>query len=1184
VYPRAYDDINDERNFYLREKGVIIMSDVHLAPTPWKPDPTPIPQEWMDLIDNLERRTIGMQHEYVLGVRLDARSVGELLRSWGLPLEVVLAGFLQEYDRAFLLTHSLPGMNKVVDHINEANRNKNYIDDENLPPLLTPPYKDLGAVLVAVATYYQALRTIQQQSSDKPAKPGRAMPQRIERTGNSLLNVVKRLGMWYFKRDVEDVTEQLRNPVPFDEDQRDYDRILKKDETVLEETRRFLETTCRAMTGLPVTVIYEKCGVSGLKRRLQDAHTTVTSLKSKSILTSLDLVTFDVVMPTVQDCYIAFAALSQLGHIQDRLTDHIANPKQNGYSQIALGLILDPQSPHARKNAIPVEPARVCQLQIATNTMQAITNYGCLYPACYQRYSKEYYNHFVKDDVAIEGFWQSSEGNVFRVIEQSVLEEIPARDTKAPIVVFDKKRTSVVLPVNATVLDFAYALDSEIGNRAVEAIVNNRKAPLYRSLQTGDIVEIRTSRQTQADYFWLEEGYVRTPKAKRIIKEVISRKNLERRGYELIRDKLRRYHFALPLTEFDEQLRLLLKRFQLGTRQEFLERLEKEDETEFTPDWAAQEIMKQVAEENTRSAAQGTVVWVPVIDTSFMHYISGTYRQRVCGLCRPTHPRDTTIVGRLRKGGRELVVHRETCSHLIDRNPGQLSKPIPMTWQMQSPYRVAFYVKVQDREGLVLDLVRQLRRHKCYLRGIQAEASSPRADIGFIFFTIEVYSDREVLDIWNAIEKIENFNEVQIDRAATPGSIADRLEKLHEQGITRMSKTIIEFDWEELVGMLPVRAPVLMNPFNISRPAGGNMFFGRSEEIKIMQRELCDAREGRALVMYGPRRSGKSSLCKQFIERYMHAPSWGVLYSLQNARKQTEAAVLMQLAERVGEVFHENFQTAAPTWDDFQDNDPQTRFKRFLRKCIEQVPDSRLILVLDEFGGVVDSAERHILGYRFFTFWKELLNSIPQLSLLFALPTSSHHTLSAKSLAHTFSFAQPMAMTFLDSESARRLLSDPLRDLHIAIHPNTMARAVMLTGGNPYYLTLIGQQLISHLNRDVQKQVVSDNDLNQVIEKIIADRTSQNFDFLKSELVYDEELLLLEKMIDLLTGSALQEVQLKKIAFRAGMAAPVARRYLDRLCMGLILSQSGPPSNPIYSFKIELVRRWLIHNRSFFAV
>src|SRR6202521_1461921 len=236
------------------------MVEARPLPTPWKPEPTPVPQEWMVLIDTFEQRMVGMQHEYVLGVRLNARGVGELLRSWGLPLHVVLAGFLQEYDRAFLLTHPIPGMNEVVDHINEANRNKNYIDDENLPPLLTPPYKDLGALLIAVATYFQALRTLQQHV-EKPTK-ARATPKQIERVGNSLLNIVKRLGMWYFKREVEDLTEQLRNPALFDKDLREYKRIFEQDETVLEETRMFLENACREMTGLPVIVIYEKCGVS----------------------------------------------------------------------------------------------------------------------------------------------------------------------------------------------------------------------------------------------------------------------------------------------------------------------------------------------------------------------------------------------------------------------------------------------------------------------------------------------------------------------------------------------------------------------------------------------------------------------------------------------------------------------------------------------------------------------------------------------------------------------------------------------------------------------------------------------------------------------------------------------------------------------------------------------------------
>src|SRR5579859_4003450 len=410
---------------YEREKETIIMPDVKLAP-PWEPEPTVITQEWQNLIDVLEQRTIGMQHEYVLGVRLDARGVGELLRSWGLPLSVVVAGFLQEYDRAFLLAQAMPGMNEIVEHINEANRYKNHIDDGNLPPLLTPPYKDLGALLIAVATYYLALRTIQQ--SDKLPKTGRAKPQQIERTGNSLLNVVKRLGMWYFKRNGEDVTEQLRDPVLFGRDQQEYQQILQQDEALLEETRRFLETACREMTGLPVTVIYERCGVSGLNRRLQDAHTTETSQKVQ--LSGFDLVTFDVIVPIVQDCYTVFGALSQLGHIQDRVTDHIANPKQNGYSQIALGLILDPHSPRAQRFAIPVERAIVCQLQIATRIMQAIASYGCLYPACYQYYAKESYRDDVKDTSSIEHFWNGSEGNVFTIIEQAILEKIPSTDTK----------------------------------------------------------------------------------------------------------------------------------------------------------------------------------------------------------------------------------------------------------------------------------------------------------------------------------------------------------------------------------------------------------------------------------------------------------------------------------------------------------------------------------------------------------------------------------------------------------------------------------------------------------------------------------------------------------------------------------------------------------------------------------
>jgi len=1156
-------------------------TDLYVDLTPWKPTPTDIPAEWKNLIDDLARQAKGTPHEYVLKVKYDAQGVGDLLRSWGLPLPVVMAGYLMEYDKKHIQSSGLEGTDQILQHMNEAYQFTRDIEDENLPPLLTPPYEDLGALLIAVAIYYQALKGLQEQSKERPFT-GR-MLLRIERIGSTLLNIAKRLGMWYFKREIEDLVEHLLNPGKFDEDKQEYERILKQDSFILEDTRRLLVEIYQEMTGHPITVIYTPCGVSGLKRRIQDAHTTATSQKSQ--LTGLDLVTFDVIVPTVGECYTALGALSQLGYIQDRVTDHIANPKNNGYSQIALGLIFNRHSRYLQGTSLSGNPDQVCQLQIATDLTQAIACYGCIHPRYYRLYSMQNYQLEDVKSLPAKQFWNSKEGNVFQVIEQTVSRAISPSDSKNPIVVYDKSRSPIALPINATVLDYAYALDNNIGERAVEAIVNNRKAPLYRTLQAGDIVEIRTARQTQADENWLDEAFANTPRAKRGIKDALNKRYLGRKGYELLQQELRRYRYMLSLEQLDEELRLLLKRFQFESLQAFLEHLENEEKSLYTPNWAAQEIMKQIAERNSApSPDQSRAVWVPAVDMQLTLNKEGAYRQRLCGLCRPSYPRDTKIRGRLRKRSRELVVHKDTCSHLIDRPLGRHSILVPMKWQLQSPaFTVAFFVMVQDRRGIILDLTRQLHRYECDLLTITAQATNPKTGIGHLRFTIEAHSEKEVLDIWEELYKVENITEVIIDAAATPARIRESLEKLRAQHATLSTKTIVEFKWDESVSMLPPRTQVLMNPFDISRPPGENMFFGRSEEIKIMQRELCEGEKGRALIMYGPRRSGKSSICKNFLEHQIHSPSWGVLFSLQNARRQTETTIFMQLAEKVSSTFHEQFQQSAPVWEDYNESEPQVRFKRMLQECIARVPGSRLVLALDEFGGAIESYERHILGFPFFNYWKELMPEIPQLSLIFALPTSSHHTLSSKRFANVFSFAQPFQVTFLDTESAKQLLADPLQDLQIAIHPNTVALAVTLTGGNPYYMTLIGQQIIYQLNHDFHKQLVSDKDLNFVVERFVEGGSYQNFNFLKSELQDKEEFVILETMVDFMSHSNQLEMQLKKIASLVGMPVVTTRRYLDRMRQGLILEENGPLSNPFYSFKIELVRRWLTRSRSFFT-
>ena len=273
----------------------------------------------------------------------------------------------------------------------------------------------------------------------------------------------------------------------------------------------------------------------------------------------------------------------------------------------------------------------------------------------------------------------------------------------------------------------------------------------------------------------------------------------------------------------------------------------------------------------------------------------------------------------------------------------------------------------------------------------------------------------------------------------------------------------------------------------------------------------------------------------------------------------------------------------APDWNQFNDIDPQVRFKRVLQSCLVQIQGSRLVLALDEFGGAIDAYENHFLAPRFFTLWKELMGEIPQLSLIIALPTNAHIILNSKKFGNAFSFAESLQVMFLDTNSAEQLLINPLHDQNIEVYPNTVALAVKLTGGNPYFMTLIGQQLIHQLNEETDKQLITDEDLRFVVDHMIEADFSPNFLYLKREVQKDEELRILEAIVELTTRSDQSKVQLKKIAAYLNLPLSVTRQHLERLRNGLILQENRPVSNPYYSFTIELVRRWLAHNHWFFS-
>ncbi len=135
-------------------------------------------------------------------MRYDVDAVGKRLQSWGLPWQIVAAGYLLPYENHLIQkkdSDDLLEIQEIQEHKREALNYLHCIEDDDLSTLLHPPYKDLSALLIALAVQAAALDI----HARKTRQGQRYQPEnyaQLENVGQTLLHITKRLGMWYFKR------------------------------------------------------------------------------------------------------------------------------------------------------------------------------------------------------------------------------------------------------------------------------------------------------------------------------------------------------------------------------------------------------------------------------------------------------------------------------------------------------------------------------------------------------------------------------------------------------------------------------------------------------------------------------------------------------------------------------------------------------------------------------------------------------------------------------------------------------------------------------------------------------------------------------------------------------------------------------------------------------------------------
>jgi len=225
-----------------------------------------------------------------------------------------------------------------------------------------------------------------------------------------------------------------------------------------------------------------------------------------------DLVALRIIVPTVSDCYTVLGLVHELWPpLPGRIKDYIAVPKPNGYRSLHT-TVLGPQD-------------KKIEIQIRTPEMHYENEFGVASHWLYkmQKYQKENINTFVKELEWVKQLRSWQEEIQKTVSPSEFLKSLKIDFFKDRIYVITPKGDVIDLPKDATPVDFAYHIHSEIGDTCVGAKVNDKLVPLDYKLKSGDVVEILTQKNKKPSEDWL--NFVKTSLARERIKSALKQKN-----------------------------------------------------------------------------------------------------------------------------------------------------------------------------------------------------------------------------------------------------------------------------------------------------------------------------------------------------------------------------------------------------------------------------------------------------------------------------------------------------------------------------------------------------------------------------------------------------------------------------------------------------------------------------------
>ena len=623
-----------------------------------------------------------------------------------------------------------PVIAELVDGVTKIGKlrfkSKEELQAENFRKIMLAMSKDIRVILVKIADRTHNMLTL--GGHGDPAKQKLIADETME----IYVPIASRLGLDRFKTTLEDLCFRYMYPEAFEsitayleDTQADRERYIR---TVVDHLDQLL-----APHDVPCEVTGRAKHPYSVFRKMKEQHLAVDKIK--------DLLAFRVIVDDVGQCYAILGVLhAEYPPIPGRIKDYIARPKPNGYQSLHT-TVLGPDS-------------RLIEIQIRTREMHRVAEEGI---AAHWRY-KEGHLALTPDDVAriskIRDLFETArEAEDATEFMETVKVEFYANEVFIFTPAGDIKR----FPAGATALDFAYAVHTEVGNTCTGARVNGRLVPLRYELESGDSVEIVTSKNQKPNRDWLD--IAKTGRAIQKIRRFLREEERElgvRIGREMLDGELRRLGSSLKRVHSDGRLNNLLEERNYDDVESLLVDVAR-GQTGLSS--TAKGLIPPKAVEET---APGTVGQISSLFTRWRTrsespvLISGEDGVLVsfARCCSPLP--GESVLGYITRG-RGITVHRMDCHQLKKLNA---DRRIPVQWDPASDQRHTGELQIvcTDRPGLLANISKV-----CELANVnisRAEARNIGDDRAVCTLELAVRDVSELQRLTRHIEKISGVESV----------------------------------------------------------------------------------------------------------------------------------------------------------------------------------------------------------------------------------------------------------------------------------------------------------------------------------------------------------------------------------------------------------------------------------------